>query len=293
MSPNLLVFSENDAESYGLLTKAVEFANQFGDAWALTWGKKEDKAIQSLLDYGAKRILTLPNADPTGLDAESLAFVLSEIAKNDGPDLLLIHSSRLGRETAGRVAQKLHAGCVTDAIGLEIKGTDLIAHRYTLGGNTIASETITTTKKVISVMPGSFEAHTTQPAGEVKVLDIVIPPPRVEVVERRNKTGESANIESADNLVCIGQGVSKKDDLALVNEFCTALRAELGCTRPLAADLHWVAEERMVGILNSKLIVAINKDKDAPIFKIADYGIVGDLYQVLPKLTKRIKDQTT
>jgi electron transfer flavoprotein alpha subunit len=316
MSKNVLVFSENDAENYVLLTKAVQFTNQFGDAWVLTWGKKEDRTIRSLLEYGAKRILTIPNAEPNKLDAEALAFVLFEIAKNDGPDVVLIHSSRLGKETAGRVAQKLQAGCVTDAIGLEIKGSDLIAYRYTLGGNTISSEAITTTKKVISVMPGSFEAHPTHPAGEVKVLDIAIPPPRVQVVERRKKTGEAANIESADNLVCVGQGISKKDDLVMVNEFCTVLRAELGCTRPLAADLHWVSEERMVGIsgkkckpklhvsigvsgqiqhtvgiMNSKLIVAINKDKDAPIFKIADYGIVGDLYQVLPKLTQRIKDQ--
>jgi electron transfer flavoprotein alpha subunit len=230
----------------------------------------------------------------------------------------LIRSSRLGKEIAGRVAQKLSAGCITDAIGLEIKGSDLVAQRYTLGGNTISSEVITTTKKVISVMPRTFEARPGQPAGVVEVKDLAIPPPRIEMIERRRKTSELNNVESAENLVCVGQGIARKEDLGMINEFCAALNAELGCTRPLAADFHWVSEERMVGIsgkkckpklhvsigvsgqiqhtvgiMNSKVIVVINRDKDAPIFKIADYGIVGDLYQVIPELTRRIKTART
>ena len=318
MSPNILVFSEQDGGNYGLLTKARELANQLGEAWALVLGNKDERTIRSLLEYGAKRILTVPHADPNRIDAESLAFVISEIARNDGPDILLIRSSRLGKETAGRVAQKLQAGCITDAIGLEMKGSDLVADRYALGGNTISSEAIMTKKKVISVMPGSFEAHPVHPAGEVKVMDLAIPTPRVEVVERRKKVSDSANIESAETLVCVGQGVSKKEDLGMINELCAALHAELGSTRPIASDLHWVSEERMVGIsgkkckpkfhfsigvsgqiqhtvgiMSSKVIVAINKDKDAPIFKIADYGIVGDLYQVVPELIQRLRAART
>jgi len=145
-------------------------------------------------------------------------------------------------------------------------------------------------------------------------MDLAMPTPRVQVVEHRKKAAESANIESAETLVCVGQGISKKEDLAMINELCTVLHAELGSTRPIASDLHWVSEDRMVGIsgkkckpkfhysigvsgqiqhtvgvMSSKLIVAINKDKDAPIFRIADYGIVGDLYQIVPELTQRLK----
>jgi len=314
LSSRVLVFSEQEEECYALLTKAVELANLLGEAWVLVLGKKEEETLKSLLEYGAKRVLIVPNADPSRIDAQSLAFVLSEIAKNDGPDTILIQSSKLGKETAGRVAQKLQAGCITDAIGLEILGSELVVRRYALGGNTISSEVITSVKRVISVMPGSIEAHPTPAAGEVETLDLAIPSPKVELIERRKKTGESANIESAEKLVCIGQGISKKEDIGMVNEFCAALQAELGCTRPIASDFHWISEERMVGIsgkkckpklhvsigvsgqiqhtvgiVNSKLIVAINKDKDAPIFKIADYGIVGDLYQVIPELTRMIK----
>ena len=319
MTGNFLVFSDRDEGNYELLTKVVTLGSQLGEAWVVALGKKEDKMIQGLLEYGAKRILTAPNVDPNKIDAESLAFVLSEIARGDGPDILLIRSSRLGKETAGRVAQRLQAGCVTDAIGMEMKGSDFVVQRYALGGNTVSSEVITTRKKVVSVMPGYLEAHATAaPTGRTEVLDITIPTPRVEIIEHRTKASEAASIESAERLVCIGQGLSKKEDIAMVNEFCAALHAELGCTRPLASDLHWISEERMVGIsgkkcnpkfhasigvsgqiqhtvgiMNSKLIFAINKDKDAPIFKIADYGIVGDLYQALPALTAKITSGKT
>lgn len=310
----MLVFSETLEGNFELLTKATEFAGQLGEPWAVVIGETEDETIRSLVAYGAKKVLTTPGVDASKVEAESLAHLLFEVAKDAGPDILLIRSSKLGKETAGRVAQKLQAGCITDAIGLEITGANLVAHRYALGGNTICSELITTKKKVISIMPGAFEAHKYGPTGEFGVVDLTIPEPRVEVVERRKKTGESANLESAENLVCVGQGVSKKEDLTMIEEFCAVLRAELGCTRPISSDLHWVSEERMVGIsgkkckprfhvsigvsgqiqhtvgiMSSKLIIAVNKDKEAPIFKIADYGIVGDLYQVIPTLTQRIK----
>jgi electron transfer flavoprotein alpha subunit len=239
--------------------------------------------------------------------------VLFEIAKEDGPDILLVRSSRLGKEAAGRVAQKLQAGCVTDAIGLTVKDSDIIVDRYALGGNTISSEIIKTKKKVISVMPRTLEAQPAPVEGRVETVDLKIAPSRVALIEKRKKIGESVNIESAETLVCVGKGLSKKEDLAMLNELTAALKGELGCTRALSSDYHWISEDRMVGIsgkrckpklhvsigisgqiqhtvgiMSSKLIVAVNKDKEAPIFKIADYGVVGDLYQVVPKLTQKI-----
>jgi electron transfer flavoprotein alpha subunit len=163
-------------------------------------------------------------------------------------------------------------------------------------------------------MARTFEAQPARVEGKVERMELKIPPRRVRLVEQRKKTGESVNIESAETLICVGKGVSNKEDLAMLNELCTALKGELGCTRALSSDYHWISEDRMVGIsgkrckprldvsigisgqiqhtvgiMSSKLIVAINKDKEAPIFKIADYAIVGDLYQVVPKLAQKIK----
>lgn len=315
MTPEIVVCSETDEGAFGLLTKGREFSRQLGMGLsALVLGDKNDKDVGAYFEYGAQNVLVASNASAQGLDAETYTYVISEVAKGDGRDIILINSTRLGKETAGRVAQRLQAGCITDAIGLVSKGQDIVVDRYALGGNTVSSEIIKTQKKVISVMPRTFEAQPGPVQGKVQRIDLKIPSSRVERVEQRKKVGESVNIESAETLVCVGKGMSNKDDLGMVRELCTSLRGELGCTRALSSDYHWISEDRMVGIsgkrckpkLNisigisgqiqhtvgisgSKLIVAINKDKEAPIFKIADYGIVGDLYQIVPKLVQKIK----
>ena len=163
-------------------------------------------------------------------------------------------------------------------------------------------------------MPRTFEAVKQSATGEVVRIDLKLSEPRVKLIERKAKPTATANVEAAETLIVVGKGFAKQDDLALANQLANALKGEIGCTRTLAADYHWLGEERMigisgkkakprlmisigvsgqiqhtVGILGSKIIVAINKDKSAPIFKLADYGIVGDLYQVLPKLTEKIR----
>lgn len=315
MKSGIIVSSETDEGTFELLTKGRELAQAFNVGLsALVLGDRNDKDVRACFEHGAQSVILIPNGSVGTLDAETYARALFEITKENGPDILLIRSSRLGKEVAGRVAQKLQAGCITDAIGLTTKGTDLVIDRYALGGNTISSEIIKTRKKVISIMPRTFEAQPAPVQGEVERMDLKILPRRVQLVEQRKKTSESVNIESAETLVCVGKGVADKGDLGMLNRLCSALEGELGCTRALSSDYHWISEDRMVGIsgkrckpklhvsigisgqiqhtvgiMSSKLIVAINKDKEAPIFKIADYGIVGDLYQVVPKLTQKIK----
>jgi electron transfer flavoprotein alpha subunit len=314
VNSGLLVASESPASTHELLTVGRELSKQLNlQTSAINFGQ-QDEEIRSHFEYGAEKVLVLPNIEAEILDAETYAHVLSEVAKDEGPDIVLITSTRLGKETAGRAAQLLQAGCITDGIGLRVKGSDVVVDRYALGGNTISSQTIKTRKKVISITPRTFEPKAQPIAGRIERLEIKTPPKRVEVVERRKKTGEAVTIESAQNLVCVGKGISKKEDLTMVSELCAALMAELGCTRALSSDYHWISEDRMigisgkrckprlhvsigvsgqiqhtVGIMSSKLIVAINKDKEAPIFRMADYGIVGDLYQVVPKLTERVE----
>jgi electron transfer flavoprotein alpha subunit len=317
MSPGVIVFSEADEGTFELLTKGREFSKLYNTQLsALVIGKKDEKEIEKFFEYGAEKVVLWPNENVRTFETDAYVHALFEVTKQNGPDILLIRSSRLGKEVAGRVAQRLQAGCVTDAIGVTPKGSELVVDRYALGGNTISSEIIKTNKKVISVMPRAFEAQPAPVTGKIERVDLEKPPERVELVERRKKVGESANIESAENLVCVGKGLASREDLAMVNELCSLLKAELGCTRALSADYHWISEDRMVGIsgkrckarldvsigiseqiqhtvgiMSAKIIVAINKDKEAPIFKIADYGVVGDLYQVVPKLIQRIKAQ--
>ncbi|HEY9089752.1 MAG TPA: electron transfer flavoprotein subunit alpha/FixB family protein, partial [Anaerolineaceae bacterium] len=134
--------------------------------------------------------------------------------------------------------------------------------------------------------------------------------------ERKPRAGAVTNLAGAKRVVCAGRGVGKADDLSLVNDLARALNAEVGCTRPLAEGLNWLPRERhigisgaqvrpdlylgvgvsgqvqhMIGMNRSKVVVAINKDKNAPIFASADYGIVGDLYAVIPALLEALKNK--
>ncbi len=315
MKSGILVSSETDEGAYELLTKAREISKQLDwELSAVILGDRDDRIVQSYFEYGAQKTLLIPSISLGTLDAETYANVLHEITKENGPDVLLIRSTRLGKETAGRVAQKLQAGCITDAISLTLKAQDLVVDRYALGGNTVSSEIIKSKKKVVSITPRTFEAQKGAAQGIAQKMDVKIPPQRVQLVERKKKLGESANIESAETLICVGKGIVNKEDLAMMKELSSLMRGELGCTRALSSDYHWISDDRMVGIsgkrckpklnvsigvsgqiqhtvgiMGSKLIVAINKDREAPIFKIADYGVVGDLYQVVPKLIQRIK----
>ena len=306
---SILVFSEQNDIAFELLTKARELGAASVAALSATAAASEEYAA-----YGAQKVFV--GADPrlAEINADLYADALAQIMNACGASVVLLGSTKRGKELAGRLAQRIACGAVTDVTGLELKEGRLQMQRYALGGNTVATEVIATERQVIAVMPGTFEASRQPASGETIRVELKLREPRVKVVERKAKAVATTNIEDTETLVVVGKGFAKAEDLALARALAQAVKGEIGCTRTLSADFHWLEEERTVGIsgkkckprlmfsigvsgqiqhtvgiLGSKLIVAINKDKGAPIFKIADYGIVGDLYQVLPKLTERIE----
>jgi len=304
---NILVFSEQDTVACELLSKAREL----GTPTVAVLGKR---AVEKFFEYGAHQVFLDEGEPPENCCADLYADALAQIAEAGNASVVLIGSTKFGKELAGRLAQKLHSGAITDALGLAVQDGQLIVQRYALGGNTIATQVITTERQVIAIMPRTFEAIPQPTTGEIVRVNLKWRAPRVHVVERKAKPAATAHIETAETLIVVGKGFAKQDDLALANQLAQTLQGEVGCTRALAADYHWLGEERMigisgkrckprllisigvsgqiqhtVGILGSKIIVAINQDKHAPIFKIADYGLVGDLYHIVPKLTERLQ----
>ena len=159
----------------------------------------------------------------------------------------------------------------------------------------------------VEAAEGAAEALVTQLPASAEASGITL-------VERKPRQVESVNLAAARRVVSVGRGLEKQEDLALIEELARALEAEVGCTRPIAEGVNWMARERyigvsgamlkpdlfvavgvsgqvqhMVGATGAKTIVAINKDKNAPVFKQADYGIVGDLYEVVPQLVESLK----
>ena len=310
----LLVYSERVDTARELVAGAKDLGAALGPGVsAVALGPGAGAAAADLAAAGADTVYVSEDAAFEGWPVDAVAAGLAQVADIAGATVVLVGSTRRGKETAPRLAQKLGAGCVTDVNALVAEGGDLVATRYAFGGATVARERITTTAKVFAVMPKTFSAEgASAGAGRVDYVTLSVES-RVKVVERRAREGDHVNLDAAPLIVGVGRGFNAREDLALGDELAGALGAVVGCTKSLA-DFEWLGEDRIiglsgaktapdlylsvgvsgqiqhtVGVAGAKLIAAVNKDKEAPIFAMADYGLVGDLYEVVPALVERLK----
>lgn len=307
-----LAFSEEIGGLYELLGRARALG-QGDQVAALVVSTGNPEAVDECFFHGADVVYRASTGQVA--DESSLAATLAELAEKTGAEVFLISSTKRGKEIAARLATRLGAGCITDVIDLRQEGDALLADRYTLGGNSVATEEVLTPRKVYSVMPYAFGRPERDASRTGQAVDVELAPDgKKKLLERRPKPREGVRLEEADRIVAVGKGVGNQEDLRLINDLAEALGAEIACTRPIAMDLHWLSEDRIVGltgvkaapklylaigvsgqiqhtvgITRAKTIVAINKASDAPIFKVSDYGIVGDLYAILPQLLAQVK----
>lgn len=312
----ILVYCDKDGTAFELVSRGKEFAKELGaTVSAALMGDGAAAKANDYFSYGADKVYVSEHPALRDFYVGTYAEALKQIVESGDVEYVLLGSTKRGKELAGRVAQKLGAGAITDANSVRVGDGNLVAHRYSYGGNTVAEQVVTTPKKVIAVMPKTFELGPQEAKqGETVNVDLELEDPPVTVVERRDKAGETVNLEEAEMLICVGRGVQNREDLAMIEELAGLLDAAIGCTKTPASDWEWFSEERMVGlsgkkckpqlyvsigisgqiqhtvgVLDSKVIVTVNKDENAPMFKITDYGIVGDLYDVVPKLNEKLK----
>jgi electron transfer flavoprotein alpha subunit len=314
----VLVWSERDSLAGELLIFAAAHPQLLGPAHAVVFGDRAMARAEAYRPWRTARIYVSEAVEPSD---EAIAAALAGLAEELQVRLVLLGATRRGRVVAPRLAQLLGAGCVSEAVELTIQDGQLITSRYTLGGNTLARERILTPRKVIAAVPGAVgrlpqgsPGLWEEAAGVIEPLPFQPPATRVRVVRREPKPAAGADIAASDRLVCIGRGLARAEDLPMVQDLAAALGAEVACTRPLSYEYGWLPEERMlgisglrasprlllslgvsgqvqhtVGIMGSRVIVAVNREASAPIFKLADYGIIGDLYQVAPALAARLR----
>ncbi|MGZ3495168.1 MAG: electron transfer flavoprotein subunit alpha/FixB family protein [Thermodesulfobacteriota bacterium] len=312
----LLIFSERDDLAFELVSKGREFSSALHmKLSAALLGEKIEGKVDEYFAYGAQKVYLGENPALVDFSTDSYAEALYQIGKQNEVKILLLPSTKRGKELGPRVAQKFGAGCITDATGVELKDGNLTISRYSLGGNAVAVQMIKTPLQVITVMPKTFELGAKESKqGEIAKINLDLKAPRTRIVERQQKVGEKVNLEDAEVLVCIGRGLEKKEDLQVIENLAKALGAEIGCTKSLCTDYQWFSEDRLVGlsgkktgprlvisigisgqiqytvgIRDARITVAINKDNQAPIFAMSDYGIVGNLYDVVPLLTEKLK----
>ena len=237
-------------------------------------------------------------------DPFAYSEALKEIYVEKGAEAVLMESSAKGVAVASMLSAKLGIRCVSDVKAIE----DGFVKRSALGA---AEAKVRIAKPfVLCIKPGSFEKAEGKENGEVKTIEKSYES-KITLKEFRERE-KGADISEAEVVVCAGRGVKKKEDLAMLEELAKLLNGAVGVSRPLSADLKWMPNwigmsgitvkpklyvgvgvsgqiQHVAGIRDSKIIVAINSDPKAPIFENADYGIVGDLYEVLPKLIEKLR----
>lgn len=306
----VLVHSEKEDVTLELLSKARQlWSDDTLGVAPLDEGRGD---ASKYFDFGADIVYAV---SPLPSSASQCTRVLHQIVDSQGFDLVLTGSTRKGKEISSRLAQRIGCGCITDAIDIRVDGKQVYADRHALAGNTVATELVISERGVISVLPHSFQKVGSAREGRIVDFSADLAEEKAKVVERREKISEDVAIEDAEIIVGVGKGFVKREDLDMAFELAKALGGEVGCTRPLAVDYGWLSEDRgiglsskkvcpklyvaigisgqiqhTVGLMRSKTIMAINRDGEAPIFGICDYGIVGDLYKVVPHLTESVRN---
>ncbi len=258
--------------------------------------------------------LILKSSVPLRASPEAAAEALARAARESRPDVVLMGSTRNGKEIAARLAAKMGWPCVSDVFGVNLEGSTLRGKRNVFAGKLLA-EVVAPFPCVATLKVGAYPGlQASSATGAVKDVGEIATKTRI--VERQEKKKGTVDLKNAKLIVSAGRGVKKKEDLALVNELATELGGAVGCSRPLSSDMGWLPEEHHIGltgisvhpdlyfavgisgqlqhvagIKDSKVIAAVNIDKSAPIFEASDYGVVGDLYAVLPAIMKELKDR--
>ena len=270
--------------------------------------------INDIAKYGIKKITHLKSSDLLNYSSSGYTECISNFATENGFDILLMSNTALGKDLAPRLSVKLDAGCIVDCVKFDLSNSEIVFTRPIYAGKALIDVKLSSDKKVITVRPNVFKAEIEESAGapEVEVIEVSSANLKSRVTSYKKSEGK-LDVAEADIIVSGGRGMKGPENFHLVEELAEALGAAVGASRAVV-DAGWRphseqvgqtgktvsptlyvacgisgAIQHLAGMSSSKYIVAINKDKDAPIFNVADYGITGDIFEVLPALTEEIK----
>lgn len=298
--------------SFEAASYAAQTADKLGTtADAIVLGTVSDD-LAALGNYGIKKVYTVADAALNNFDAQVYAKVLSQAAEASGADVIVFSNNTTGKAVAPRLSVRLKAGLVSGAVALPDTSNGFIVKKSVFSGKAFANIAVSSAKKIIGLNPNSFSVTTTGGTAEVAPLSVSVDAAKVEVAAVNKVSGE-VPLSEADIVVSGGRGLKGPENWGLVTELAQLLGAATACSRPVA-DIHWRphhehvgqtglaiapnlyiaigisgAIQHLAGVNRSKVIVVINKDPEAPFFKAADYGIVGDAFEVVPKIIDAVK----
>jgi len=273
----------------------------------------EDKANEAI-KHGADKVFVVDHPRLKEFQTETCLSALTSLATKYKPETILIGSTKNGKELASRLAARLQTGCTPDCSSLSINEEgQLVTKRIVYSGTAVVTATYCKKPQIATVPSRTFEKlEPKERNGEVVKAIVEFEEPKLEVVGVKKVEVADVKIEEARIAVCGGRGIEKKDDFKSLEELAQILGGQVGNTRPLAEDRKWFTGwvglsgkkikptlyvgcgisgmiQHVAGMRDSQVVVAINKDPEAAIFEVADYVVVGDLYEIVPAIVEALK----
>ena len=288
------------AKELNLEVEAVVVANDVND-------------LNNISKYGIQKIIHLKNSEFSNYTSSGYTEAISNYSKEVNAVCLIVGNTSLGNDLAPRLAVKLNSGCITDCVNLQVESGEVIATRPIYAGKAFTKVKLSSVVKVFTIRPNVFKAELYENGtSNIEIKEISSPNLKSKVVSFKKSEGK-LDVAEADIIVSGGRGIKGPENFNLIESLADSLGAAVGASRAVV-DAGWRphreqvgqtgktvspslyvacgisgAIQHLAGMSTSKYIVAINKDKDAPIFSVADYGIAGDLFEILPVLTEEIK----
>jgi electron transfer flavoprotein alpha subunit len=271
---------------------------------------KDDLA--ALGKYGVKKVHHVNNESLNHLDAQVYTKVIAQVAEQTGAKVIVFSNNVDGKAIAPRLSVRLKAGLVSGAVALPDAGNGFVVKKNVFSGKAFANISLSTDVKIIALNPNAYQTVAGSGTAEVVAFNAAVDAAKVKVTAVNKVSGE-VPLTEAEIVVSAGRGMKGPENWGMVEELAKLLHAATACSRPVA-DAHWRphnehvgqtgtaiapslyiaigisgAIQHLAGVNRSKVIVVINKDPEAPFFKAADYGIVGDAFEVVPKMIEAVK----
>lgn len=314
---SVLIFIDHTS---GMVKKASREAISYGAQLAAQLGTTAegvllgnvDEDLSALGAHGVQKIYHLQHAHLDHFDAQVYTKVLAQVADQTGAQVIVFSNNTSGKALAPALSVRLKAGLVSGAVALPDTNGGFVVKKNVFSGKAFANVSVKTERKVVALNVNAFTVTDGGGTAEVASLSVDVPAPKIKLVSKEKSSG-MVSLSEAEIVVSAGRGLKGPENWGIVEELATSLDAALACSRPVA-DAHWRphsehvgqtgvaiapnlyvavgisgAIQHLAGVNRSKVIVVINKDPEAPFFKAADYGIVGDVFEVLPKFTEAVK----
>ncbi|MFC6098648.1 electron transfer flavoprotein subunit alpha/FixB family protein [Olivibacter domesticus] len=318
---SVLVFVENiegkfKKSAFEVVSYAKTIANTLNQKLtAISIGDVSDTALESLGKYGANKILNVNSEKLKSFINQAYASIITQAAKQEEATIIVLSNSFSGKGLAPRIAAKMEAGLADGAVGLpEINENNFRIKKTAFSGKAFALTELTSVIKVIALNPNSFELRDEITTPEITTFEADLHSQDFNtIVKEIVRTTDKISLPDAEIVVSGGRGLKGPENWGIIEDLANALGAATACSKPVS-DAGWRPHEEHVGqtgiavspnlyiaigisgaiqhlagVSSSKTIVVINKDPEAPFFKVADYGIVGDAFEIVPKITSAIK----